>query len=1050
MFGSIDKTLKPKTPKVHLAKPDGVPIGHLTKFLYGFKQNINLGSLNDITFTMPYDIEDKINHRMIRNPYIDNILERYLLKIQLGKQVEWYIITEISDDMDDTKDVKTIRANSLGFELNDEIIQNYKVTSYSLWQVANETVADTLWTIGEIDSVFEGKFRSFDVPETSALDFISQIAETFGALLEFDTVNRKIHFRNPETVAKKQPLTIGYGKYMKSLGKTSKDEMVTRLYVKGKDGLSINRVNPAGASYLEDFSYFLFPFERDENRNVIKHSKYMSDSLCHAILDYNELLASKEGVFASLLEQQEEVQKQLTQKNNEMFSLKTQLAIIETATDVQRAHGTFFYRDKSYTNKSDTIGFALTTTSYNAVMLKVYNSTLNVNIDGSVVNPPKLNQWFVAKKITDRDITYVNVNGTGRIEVLIVEINLEEYNGTDNNLIINNYNQFVKEDEIKAKQLEIDAIESQLKEIEQNIKDFQFEISIENNFTPEQLKERKQYIIKRTWTDENYFDDEELLKGAKEKFLEYKTPKTTINLDIINFLQVVEEQSNWDKLNIGDEIGIRYEKINIDVRAKITQISYDYDANSINLTIANVKDLFGEAARLLEMLKTSYATSTSLQSSKTNWNEAFEKAVYANDKLNSAYDAAQQRILAGARESVDISNRGITIRNPDFPNELIRMTAGVIGLSKDGGLNWQTAITGSFIVAEAIMGKLLIGENLEITDDEGTFLIKGNLLTVKDRNNITRLLLGEYSNDKFGLKLFNKSGHDVILDEDGMLQSWQEGRADNVDFNNGLALYVYIPEQTLSVRMAKLRFKLLPFRSYSRTTDSLPAYSRTSSAGGGTTVTSSSGGGSTQTSSSGGGVSKSTASGGSSTQTSSAGGVHRHLMFNFVSNQSAPTLPVNGYLASSNLSGEGSFRFVEVYSEAGDLYTYGASDSHSHNVNIPSHTHNFETPNHTHTVTIPNHTHNVSVPNHTHDVEIPAHSHEIEHGIYTYTSAYGVGIIINGINRTTALGGKFYTDVSNIDITQYMAVGAWNEILLTSERLGRIDANVFIQAFLGI
>src|SRR5690606_40247404 len=68
------------------------------------------------------------------------------------------------------------------------------------------------------------------------------------------------------------------------------------------------------------------------------------------------------------------------------------------------------------------------------------------------------------------------------------------------------------------------------------------------------------------------------------------------------------------------------------------------------------------------------------------------------------------------------------------------------------------------------------------------------------------------------------------------------------------------------------------------------------------------------------------------------------------------------------------------------------------------------------------------------------------HGIYTSTTATGVGVLINGVNRTAALGGKFNADRSNLNITPYLTVGQWNEIRLTSERLGRIDASVFVQA----
>lgn len=334
----------------------------------------------------------------------------------------------------------------------------------------------------------------------------------------------------------------------------------------------------------------------------------------------------------------------------------------------------------------------------------------------------------------------------------------------------------------------------------------------------------------------------------------------------------------------------------------------------------------------------------------------------------------------------------------------------------------------NLVVAERLYGQVIVGENLEIGDEEGTFIIVGNLLTIKDRQDIVRLLLGEYENNKFGLKLFNKSGHDVILDEDGILQSWQEGRTDNVDANNGLSMYVYIPEETLDVRMAKLRFKLLPFRSYSRTTES----------GGQSTQTSSSGGGTTITSASGGGVAKSTNSGGGTSQTSSSAGSHRHEMFRFQTDTSQPST-WNNYIAVADPQGQSGAGFV-AGGYQGSFYTRESAGSHSHSITIPNHSHDFDIPNHTHSITVPNHTHSVS---------IPSHNHEIQHGIYTSTAATGVSIYINNINRTSALGGKFYTDENNLDITQYLAVGTWNEILLTSDRLGRINANLFIQIFSG-
>src|SRR5699024_5723189 len=138
------------------------------------------------------------------------------------------------------------------------------------------------------------------------------------------------------------------------------------------------------------------------------------------------------------------------------------------------------------------------------------------------------------------------------------------------------------------------------------------------------------------------------------------------------------------------------------------------------------------------------------------------------------------------------------------PNEQLRATAGVLALSLDGGENFSTAISPYGVVADRLIGRVILGEKLEISDDDGTFKINGNLLTIQDRNEVVRLKLGEYASNRFGLQLFNKSGKDIVLDENGILQTWQDGRSDNVDSSNGLRLYIYLPSDTLSIRQARL------------------------------------------------------------------------------------------------------------------------------------------------------------------------------------------------------------------------------------------------------
>ncbi len=43
------------------------------------------------------------------------------------------------------------------------------------------------------------------------------------------------------------------------------------------------------------------------------------------------------------------------------------------------------------------------------------------------------------------------------------------------------------------------------------------------------------------------------------------------------------------------------------------------------------------------------------------------------------------------KNSVNISGRGIIIRNPDFPNDVLIAQSGVLALSRDNGKTWKNS-----------------------------------------------------------------------------------------------------------------------------------------------------------------------------------------------------------------------------------------------------------------------------------------------------------------------------------------------------------------------
>lgn len=912
MFIDLDFTKKPQKPQLFIAKPNREIIGKL-KESYDKKLTLSLSELNELSFSIPYKID--IRNALKDNPNINKIKDRYLIKLVLGNYTEWYIINNITDGSNEEGDIKQVHAYSLGHELNDKLITGYKCTSYNITQVSADILSSSIWSIGYVDATFETTYRSFEFSLNKTLECIYKIAETFGALVVWDTENRLINFYKFDLYGTDKGLINTEDKYLKALHKDSNaDEMVTRLKVYGRDNLSIQKVNPTGANYIEDFSYFMYPFERDENKNVLQHSDYMSDGLCHAILDYRELVEENTETFGDLLGQKNILLAEKASLESQLYSLQEQLYVILDNLDVAQAQGTSTTQLKQQRNSKQ----------------------------------------------------------------LEIEDKLAEINNVDD---------------------EIDDVDSQIADLK-NI------LAIENNFAPEQIIERDQFIIEKEWRDENYIDEMDLYNEAMRRFEQLREPQVAYELDVVDFLSVVAEQRDWHKLNLGDVIRIRHSRLNIDIKTKIIKI--DFDNSGIKLTIANSKKIISDENKYWESFYKSVSTSTTVDMNKFKWAEATDKVSIINQVLDNTWESAERTISAGVNESVTIDRRGITITDPTDPLKYLRLTHGVLGLTNDGGNTYKQAITGEGILADAIICSALYA----LTSGDGYTKLVEDGLHVYDENNTDRVHVGRWLDglvNRFGLKVVAEDGQTTLLDDRGILQTWQEGRADNVDESYGLVLNVYIPAETREIRKALLRFKLEAFR----------AYSKGNSSGGDSAITSRT----------------------ASLNISTTGSAAIHMVK--YTDEAQEGGDVNTRTSSGGYHNHGVTQGTGlVKADGGTVWFNNENTSHTHP--IPSHYHRFTIYDYD-----SEHGHDINIPSHKHNVDIPSHTHSINYGIYTSTTAIGVTIKINGTDRTSELGGSFSSSQNGINIAQYLTTGQWNTIELGSTRLGRIDAAVFIQALMG-
>ena len=648
MFIDIDYNKRKKGYKINLAKPNQQTVASISE-AYGTNYSVKLGNINEITFNVPYFI-DKLDER-VKNENIELIKERMYTKISYNNNDEWMIIDSIEDVGSGDEKYMVVTAFTNAYETSNRKISELNLEVVNPEEYYDAILNDVAWSIGTIDPLFKDIYRSVELSNVTVLEAIITGAETFGAVLDFDTENKKINLIDMDSRAKYRGLNINYSNFLQSINrKRSVDEMTTRLYVYGSEDLSIENVNPTGMRYLEDFTYFLYPFERDENKNVIKSSHYMSDELAHAVLDKNELSEEYQPLIQAMQEEIDE----------------------------------------------ETIEYINETTLLN-------------------------------------DLRFDEMSVSGLLDIAKAT--------GDNNLILQRQGELAEiKTKISIKELTVDHIDATIEDLERQISQLQSQISV-TSFSKELYDELSMYIIEGEFRDDRYIDEEELYHDALKKFEEAKSPSVVIEASIDNIIDSLEEDYYSDKVVLGDIARVTDKEMSVEMKSLIVELAFDLDNNTCDVTIANGDIEKDGYDRILSVLYDTQSTTTMLENNKYKWDTVTDVKTEVDLMRDGEIDATKNRIKAGFRESVTIEDRGIILSNPDFPNEIVIMQAGVIALSTDGGENWSTSITPRGVVAETIIGRLVASSNLIVTNDSGSFRIDGEGLTV-DMDSI-KIMSGE-------------------------------------------------------------------------------------------------------------------------------------------------------------------------------------------------------------------------------------------------------------------------------------------------------------------
>ena len=726
MFIDIDYNKKMKDYKIELSKPNKTIITNLSERINA-KLSTTLGNIGELTFQIPYKIEDD-NHVIIDNPNINLLKERMYLRLTIGNQKMWFLVDNISDEADDM-DWMTVQAFSLPYELKNKKVDGMILQSINAEMLMEELLVSSSWKKGTVDAALQGTYRSFDFDNTTIYDSLVDGAETFGAVIVWEEETKTVNFKELSNIGQYRGMSVNADKFLKSLKRDrTTEEMVTRLYVYGNERMSIQNVNPSGLKYLEDFSYFLEPFSRDVNKNIITHSHYMSDELCHAILDNKQLKEQALPQINSLQSQISVLNNSLSVRELEISEVKLSLATTKGLLDIAKSVG-------------------------NTALITQRQSEVTA-LESSIVSK---------QAVIDNTISQINTKTTQMVNL-------------------------------------------------------QNSISI-TSFTPQLLEELDVYIIEKDFSDDRYIDETSLYNAGIEKFAEMRSPKIVVEISIENLLSVIEEQYYWDKIVIGDEIHVKYPNMKVDYKSTIVGLDFDLDYMECIVKIANHTDDLDAMDKLVSIIYNNQSTSLTITNNKYKWDSIIDVKNRVDELRDGEIDAVKNRITAGVNESVNIGDNGIVLTNPNFPEEMVIMQAGVIALTKDGGDTWNTSITPNGVIAETIIGNLIAGNELVITNASGTFVMDASGLTIDsdsifinsgdsqtpenllDTWNSMSLTMSEFSNDslinKYEKQQLKKQWDNIVSIHNSMLNKFHsELGAETTENPYPIEYDVYIAKYT--------------------------------------------------------------------------------------------------------------------------------------------------------------------------------------------------------------------------------------------------------------
>lgn len=236
------------------------------------------------------------------------------------------------------------------------------------------------------------------------------------------------------------------------------------------------------------------------------------------------------------------------------------------------------------------------------------------------------------------------------------------------------------------------------------------------------------FIQEGTWQDENYVDDDSYYLDAVDVAYTSSRPRLEYDLNVMRLTSLEDFSSKvfgvGDSCYVIDREFFGYSKDGITpykLKILIHEITSYFDSpEKDTIKIANYKTQFDE---LFERI---VATTQSVQYASGDYNRAANmikpNKILDYNLLQDTFDYNENLILNANNQQVIWDGTGITVTDDKNAALKVRIIAGGIFISNDGGITWKNAVRGDGISTDVLTaGRINTSEIYVYSEDHPSF-----------------------------------------------------------------------------------------------------------------------------------------------------------------------------------------------------------------------------------------------------------------------------------------------------------------------------------------